>query len=79
MFDLTEPIPREEEFANGTKFTLTDGLVHLPSRITFLGNPFWLQNAETQDHEFIVLYSEEPGREEYDDPQTIIQWPTQPS
>ena len=76
MFDLTEPIPREEEFANGTKFTLTDGFAHLPRRITFLGNSYWLQNAETQDHEFIVLYSEEPGREENDDHQTIIQWPT---
>ena len=76
MFDLTEPIPREEEFANGIKFTLTEGFAHLPSRFAFQGTTFWLENAETQDHEFIVLYSEESGREENDDPQAIIQWPT---
>ena len=77
MFDLTEPIPREEEFANGIKFTLTEEFAHLPSRFAFQGITFWPQNAETQDHEFIVLYTEEPGRKENDHSETVVQWPTQ--
>ena len=76
-FDFTEPIPREEEFANGVKFTLTEGFAYLPSRFAFQGVTFWLQNAEVQGHEFIVLYSEELGRDENDYPQIIVQWPMQ--